>query len=210
VVDRRKSGTTRGDGKGSDGAMYFNTIDWSQMDTPENRAFFEDIKKFIRIRRMYPGIFENFPDSTRKANIVKLETKRNGIPNPLQAYARTSKDQAILVVPNFKNTERSKFEIFPDLDALGLSDSLRFRIVDLMTNTVVAKGTRSDLGRFSAEIDGEHLGIFLIGKRLSPNQPQRPVVLKWRDFQSPPQAPGIPSSARTRREMCDVGNRRGA
>jgi len=149
-------------GPDSDGVMYFNTIDWSQMAPPANRAFFEDIKKYIRIRRMYPGIFENFPDSTRKANIVKLETKRNGAPNPLQAYARTSKDQTILVVPNYKNPDRAEFEIFPDFDALGLPDALRFRIVDLMTNTVVAKGNRSDLSRFTAGIDGEQLGIFLI------------------------------------------------
>lgn len=150
--------------KGGDGVMYFNNIDWSQRDLPANRAFFEDIKKYIRIRRTYPDVFENFPDNARTANIIKLEAKRNGAKNSLQAYARFSKDRAVLVVPNYNNADRAEFEIFPDFDALGLPGASRFRVVDLMTNEVVARGDRHGLERFSAGIDGEHLGIFLIEK----------------------------------------------
>lgn len=77
--------------------LYFNKIDWELIDKPENRAFFEDVKQMLRIRREHPDIFCRFADSTRAANICKVEAKGGN----LQAYARYANDKAIIILPNY-------------------------------------------------------------------------------------------------------------
>ena len=144
------------------GVMYFNTIDWPQMDVPANRAFYEDAKRTIRIRRSLPGIFEQFPPNCRQANIAKLDTKKNGAPNNLQAYARFGAGKAVLVVPNYGSELGAEFEITPDLAALGLDPTSNYRIIDLMTNAPVASTVGSNKHSFRAVIDGEHLGVYLL------------------------------------------------
>lgn len=41
--------------------LCYTKIDWDLLKIPENRAFYEDIKAMIRIRRQYPQIFNHFP-----------------------------------------------------------------------------------------------------------------------------------------------------
>ena len=78
--------------------MFNNYIDWKTLDIPENRAFYEDFKKMLRIRRQYPEIFEYFPDNHRESNICKVDSNCN-----LQAYARYADGKAILVLPNYSD-----------------------------------------------------------------------------------------------------------
>lgn len=139
--------------------LYFNPIDWSKIDP--NRAFYEDVKKYIRIRRSYPEIFENFPPSTRNANIVKLHTVEGGAPNALQAYARFASGKAIFVVPNVKNV-RARFEVEPDYSALGMNSSAKHTITDLMTGKSIGKTSSSpQRGSFRAELGPGELGLYL-------------------------------------------------
>ncbi len=147
-----------------DGVMYFNAIDWSQLDQPDNRAFYEDTKKYIRIRRSYPEIFNNFPDSTRKANIAKLDTNKNGTPNNLQAYTRFADGKAVLIVPNYGAGGSAHFDITPDLTAIGLDPAFTYKITDLITGTVLNSkiGGNPDGNSFSVEIAGDHLGVYLL------------------------------------------------
>lgn len=125
-----------GDAEG--GVMFFNTIDWSTKETPQNRAFFEDVKRFIRIRRTHPDIFEVFPGDARQAKILSLDSKRDGAPNPLQAYARFGRAKAVLIVPNHAGPKaESEFEIRVPSDKLNIpfsdSPSTKPRITDLLT-----------------------------------------------------------------------------
>lgn len=75
--------------------MFNNYIDWSRLDLPENRAFYEDFKRMLRIRRQYPEIFTFFPEDHRNANIEKVTSDC-----PLQAYARYAGQRAVIVLPN--------------------------------------------------------------------------------------------------------------
>ena len=146
----------------SDGAMYFNTIDWSLLERPANRAFFEDTKQYIRIRRTFPEIFEHFPENAREANIAKLDTRSNGVPNKLQAYARFGGGKAVLVVPNYGSVERTQFMVTPDFATLHLGSVTAYQATDLMTGKVIASGSAADLKSFPVEIEGEYLGIYLV------------------------------------------------
>jgi len=147
--------------EGSQGPwMLFNTINWSWRDN-QGRAFFEDAKKYIRIRRSYPEIFEQFPDCARDANIAKIDSKRGGVPNNLQAYARYGSGKAVLVVPNYNSGGEARFQVVPDYKALGLGGSKSYRITDLMTGVCVVE--KAEPGKnFTVSIPAEHLGVYLV------------------------------------------------
>jgi hypothetical protein len=147
---------------GNTGVMYFNAIDWSKRDSGPGKAFFEDVKRYIRIRRSYPEIFENFPEHNRNANIAKLRTTRNGVANGLQAYARYAGGKAVLVAPNYDGDGAgADFRIAPDAAALGLSGAARYKITDLMTGKVVVEKS-APLESFTAFIPAGHLGVYLV------------------------------------------------
>ncbi len=149
-------------GPGWDGAMYFNTIDWSALDA--NRAFYEDVKRYIRIRRALPDIFEQFPDSTRQANIAKVDSRVGGVPNALQAYGRFANGEAVLVVPN-AGAARAHFDVTPSPAALGLDAALDYSVTDLMTGRPLPFTVGASAASFGVDIDGDHLGIYLLRRR---------------------------------------------
>jgi hypothetical protein len=147
------------------GCVYFTTIDWSEMDVPANRAFYEDAKRYIRIRRSLPGIFEQFPASTREANIAKVESRKDGAANNLQAYARFGGGKAVLVVPNYGGEARGQFEVTPDLGSMGLNAGSSHRIVDLMTGEALPVTVGGGKRSFTVAIEGECLGVFLVERQ---------------------------------------------
>lgn len=146
------------------GVMYFNSINWNQLAV--NRAFYEDTKRYIRIRRSYPEIFQCFPPSARDANITRLDTTRAGVPNPLQAYARFAGGRAILVVPNNESQGGAAIRVNPDYPACGLDPSLRYTITDLMTGQAIATtaGQASPDPGFTVNIAPGNLGIYLLDR----------------------------------------------
>ena len=152
-------------GPGQSGVMYFNIIDWPKRDSGEGRAFLEDVKKYIRIRRSYPEIFQHFPESTRNANIEKLSTTRDGSPNTLQAYGRHGSGKAVLVVPNYGGPGGgASLEVTPDYEALGLGGAKRYRITDLMTEARITEDAEPGKS-FPVVIPSEHLGVYLVEGR---------------------------------------------
>ena len=155
--------------KGEGGVMYFNTIDWQAMESAPRRAFYEDLKRYLRIRLLHPEIFGWFPEHSREANIVKVASTRDGEVNPLQAYARFKpgvagkEGEAVLIVPNYQSSAPgSRFEINPPYEAMGFPADARCTVTDLMTGRTLAKGKASALTAFSAEIAAEHLGVYLV------------------------------------------------
>ncbi|MEK6796486.1 MAG: alpha-amylase family glycosyl hydrolase [Spirochaetota bacterium] len=153
-------------GERSTGCMFFNTIDWGQRDAPSNRAFFEDVKRYIRIRRTYPELFEYYPESTRDANIAAVASTRSGAPNPLQAYARFNREKAVMVVPNYQCTSSEDvIRIDPPYELLGISDMEKCVLTDLLSGTRIEEKDRDTRGSFSAQIPAEHLGVFLLERK---------------------------------------------
>jgi 1,4-alpha-glucan branching enzyme len=148
---------------GASGAvMYFNRIDWSQLEVPTNRAFYEDVKRYIRIRRQFPRLFEYFPDNHRTANIAPVSTRVEGAPNRLAAYGRFRDRQAILVVPNYGYAKTETIEVLPNFDALQLGPAPRYKLTDLLTSREIGAGSAAELGRFTVTVAAEQLGVYLL------------------------------------------------
>jgi hypothetical protein len=144
------------------GAMYFNTIDWSQLSLPANRTFFEDVKRYIWINRTFPEMFDNFATNHLAANIAKVDTRINGLTNNLQAYARFATDEAVLVVPNYGTTNGTTVQIIPNYSAVGFGSITSCRVIDLMTGNEIASGPVAQLSSFTTQIAANYLGIYLL------------------------------------------------
>ena len=150
--------------------MFFNIVNWSAMDVPENRAFFEDVKRMIRVRRQLPELFAHFPPSLRDANIAKVDSTRDGMPNPLQAYMRYAENKAVLVVPNHAaEPSTSAFTVVIPWAEGGIEREGLFQVTDMMTGEVLLRKPAVELNSFEVRLPAEHLGVYLIerdGSRL--------------------------------------------
>lgn len=138
------------------GVLYGNTIDWSVKEQAENTAFFEDIKRYLKIRRSYPQVFENFSARLRDANIVKVDSSLDGMPNSLQAYGRTAPGMAVVIVPN-AGPRTAELRVSMDPAALGIPGVLE--VTDLISGHPVLL---EDRGSFHAVIQSRHLGVYLV------------------------------------------------
>lgn len=132
--------------------MFFNKIDWDAMEQPENKEFYEDIKKYIRIRRSYPELFEIFSDSLRNTNICKVPSN-----STLQSYARYGGGKAIIILPNHSEEEMLLTAELP-LEEAGLEKGTHYMLTELMTEE---HSTLHD-NRFSLSIKAKHLGVVLV------------------------------------------------
>ncbi|MDB6132659.1 MAG: hypothetical protein JWM59_902 [Verrucomicrobiales bacterium] len=150
------------------GVMFFNFIDWAAKEQPGNREFFEDVKKYLRIRRSHPDIFERFPDETRQANLTAVDSTRNGVPNPLQAYARYAGQKAVLVVPNYEGPAgESGFEIRVPLEKLKFPATAgKLRATDLLTGErlleIAIAAASVPKPALTTKIRNDHLAVILV------------------------------------------------
>ena len=93
------------------------------------------MKKMMRIRRLYPDIFDYFPESHRESNICKVESNCQ-----LQAYARYFGKQSILILPNMSDEPLTVKAVLP-LDELGFTSTDSIKVSELLQeNDVFAKG----------------------------------------------------------------------
>ena len=141
--------------------MYFNKIDWDALEKPENRAFFEDVKRYIGLRRDYADVFEVFPDSTREANIEKVTSVYDKHDNLLQAYARFIPGRAVIIVPN-SETEAKTITVMPDYAQIGLAGDGPLTFTDLYSGEAAAPAGRPVT--FTVEVRARDVGVYLLDK----------------------------------------------
>lgn len=128
--------------------LYFNEINWESKNLPENNAFFEDVKKMIRIRRTYPEIFASFAPRFKDSNICKVAAEGGG----LQAYARYAKDIALLILPNIYSEEKTLNVKIPFEDIKISTDGI-FTLSDAETGEVLLNGSANDISEFKVQVD---------------------------------------------------------
>lgn len=140
----------------SDGQLlYRNNINWMTIDI--NREYYENVKKLIRIRRTYSGIFESSVQNHRESNICKVTTNSS-----IQAYARYSDGKAVIVAANNENAAQKLHIEIPYASAL--LDAGNYRIVDLINNSMVSAGASDALTSFDATVEAGEVGVYLVEK----------------------------------------------
>lgn len=140
-----------------DRALYYNKIDWSALNNDKNRAFYEDVKMMIRIRRTYSDLFNINAAQFKDSNICKLTTSGAGV----SAYARYAGNRAAIIVPN--NTEiTASVNITVSLADLGLNSYNSFTVTDVETGSVIASGTASDVEKLTVPVNKKDQRVLII------------------------------------------------
>ena len=145
---------------GQGGIIYRNPLDLSALDNPENREFFEKVKQLIRVRRLYPEIFDYYPINHRETNICKVDVY--GL-ETLQAYARYAGGKGVIVVPNnnVHNMDANMTVVVPFQD-MGIGYNTKYRVTDLLTGKVIAEGSRSAVQDFEVKVPYDEIGTYLV------------------------------------------------
>ena len=138
--------------------LYLNTFKRSDLREPEKRAYYEDVKKMIEIRRKYSDIFEVFPDNHKNSNICKADVEGE---NGLQAYARYSGNRGAVIVPN-NTDEPIVLTVKPRLFEMGISGYEIYTVVDLNNGRTVTEGTEKQICSFEVSVNSQDTGRYLI------------------------------------------------
>mgnify|MGYP003319571074 CR=1 FL=1 len=140
------------------GVLYDLYVDFSEAENEENAAFLEDVKQMIKIRRTFSDIFEYWPTNHRNSNICKVKTENLG---SLQAYARYADNKAVIIAANNTAEIRTGTVKIPFINA-GINGYRHYTVTDLMTGAVIAEGSKNDVKKFTAEIEPDYVGTFLV------------------------------------------------
>ena len=143
--------------------LYYATdaFDLSLLEEPENRDFYEKLKKYIRIRRSYPDIFENFEANVRNNKICEVAV--TGMEKYV-AYARFNDNgQGIIVVPNGNVTNpNAKMSVTIPFEEMGMDVNQIFTVTNLMSDEKIASGSSAKVGTFDVQIPEGELGVYLV------------------------------------------------
>jgi len=145
----------------SSGVQYFKKVSYGNATSIDNYYFFNDVKRYIEIRRTYGDIFAYWPDNHRESNIA--EVKVEGL-DKLQSYARFADGNAIIVIPS---AERDVYtgKVSIPFDECGLDKNAGYILTDLMTGRVIAEGTGTELDGFSVFIPNTYTGVYSLIKK---------------------------------------------
>ena len=142
------------------GAIYFDEIDWNSINNKENRAFYEDVKAMLRIRRQYPEIFAYYPEQFINTNICKVNVAGC---IALQAYARYAGDTAMLIVPNYNiHKPNTDMTVYVPFQETGLQNYKSYTVTDAETGEVIVKGSAADISKFTVKVPYEDQRVFMV------------------------------------------------
>lgn len=137
-----------------EGCLYSHPVQWELLKHKENRDFFEEVKKMIRIRRLYPEIFSCYPLNHRESNICKVESDSS-----LQAYARYRFGKGILILPNDSTCPAIISARIP-YDKMGMDKRVsHHNLVELMSGKPL---TEDKKGFVRVELPSKHLAAILV------------------------------------------------
>ena len=158
-----------------DKVLYVYKIDWNNLNKPENRKFYEDVKAMIRVRRSYPEIFNYFPEHHLDTNICKVSV--TGCEDDL-AYARYSGDTAIIVVPNYNVHDKSgKMTVYLPFKDMGLDYYRNYTVTNALTGKSIVSGTARQVASFAVTVPKDDMCIIKVkaSGKYEPKQNDNPV-----------------------------------
>lgn len=130
--------------------IYFVPVDWSLLEREENRAFCEDIARYLRIRRMYPDIFAYWPINHRETNIRAVDADTE-----LPSYERYTENRRIFVIPNSSDCAKTY-----TVRANASEDSCI--LTDLLSGQPLPFTCMGNTITFRTGVESGKIGVFLL------------------------------------------------
>ena len=137
--------------------LYANKIDWDKLT--ENSEFFEKVKRAVRIRRLYPEIFEYFPENHRDVNFEAVQTD---VEDSLPAYARFVEGKIIIVVPNYSDEDKD-YNIKIPYEIAGITAEDQVFITDLMNGKLIENCIADKAETVCCNIKSKDIAVLGVG-----------------------------------------------
>lgn len=156
--------------RGGSSLLFGNIINWDALNEPENKAFYEEVKAMLRIRRTYPEIFNYFPDNHRDSNICDVEVIGQ---DNLYSYARYAGNTGLLIVPNDNvHKKDATYKVYVPLSDMELDYYESYTVKNLTTGKVVAEGTAKQIRSFTANVKYGDVDVFEVVANGERNLPE--------------------------------------
>lgn len=127
-----------------------NMLQWDELEQPEHRAMFEDVKKMIAIRKQEADVLGPFPPEATEYNIMAVpHIPYEPVPVP---YLRWNGHKAIVVMANPYVNREVTIKLLVPLNAIGMGTRHSFRVTSLMTGESKAISA-ADLSLYSYEVN---------------------------------------------------------
>jgi hypothetical protein len=108
--------------------LYGSWLDWGELNDPQHRAMFEDVKKMIAIRRREADVLNVLPESERPRLVAVPFQSDVKVPRP---YIRSNERKAILVAANRDTSKDARLKLQVPLREIGLAGHANYRVSDL-------------------------------------------------------------------------------
>jgi len=126
--------------------LYGCWLNWKELDQPEHRAMFEDVKKMIAVRKRESEILDVKPEIFRpRLMAVPFEADKK-VPRP---YIRWSSKGTIVVAANPNTEEDAILKLRIPLDPTGLAGRGPFKVSDLWPGEPPMACAETDLENFT-------------------------------------------------------------
>ena len=140
--------------------QYDLTVNYADADKPENRLFYEDVKRMIAVRRTYPEIFEYWADDHRNANICEVKLKES---KGLTAYARYADNKAVLILPNNDAGKSPYITAEVPIEDCGIyGRDTYYRVTDLWSGEVLYEADAEHIKELTVYVPYQNFGMILI------------------------------------------------
>lgn len=144
--------------------LYGSWIQWDQLDQPDKKAMFEDVKLMLSIRKSEKDIVHAFKPGDKNKHVlpVRLKAMNGEIPIP---YLMWSKNKALLVAANPFINKDIDLSVDIPLDKTGINKG-KFKVTDLWNvgNPVVFSGNELKNFEFRISRDKQPKGGIAIYK----------------------------------------------
>jgi len=145
--------------------LYGAMLDWTELDQPQHRSMFEDVKKMLAIRKQEHAVLSPLLRGNIQPKLMGVPYESNiTVPVP---YIRWDRSTAILVAANNDKGEDAHLKLQIPLESMGQTRNVEYKVTDLWNGGETRNFTPSELGSFACTVKRDGipsggLGVFRV------------------------------------------------
>jgi len=157
--------------------LLASELQWDEIDKPQNRAFYFNMKKAINIRKTEPAL-SYFSPQGKNPNVVIVENFTSSLSKTPSPYMRYVPDgnEAILIVGNNRTNTDMRISMKIPLSQVGLGGFDSYKVRDLWSNTEKVV-SRQDMDKFEVVVPLDNFKLLKLTPYYSNSTPTFALVL---------------------------------
>jgi hypothetical protein len=129
--------------------LYGAMPDWDELNDPEHRAMFEDVKKMLAVRKQEGDVLA-LTIEREEPRLMAVSCERDiTVPVP---YIRWNRRGAILVAANRNSTQDAQLKLRIPLKEIGLAGRASYRVTSLWPGGEAQTYAEKDLASFPCAV----------------------------------------------------------